>query len=161
MCQLRPWIACYCSTVIYQLRPWMACYCSTVIYQLRPWMACYCSTVIYSFPLSHWNRMTHTCISKITIIGSDNGLSPGQCQAIFWTNAGILSNPGNKFQWNLNEIHTFSLKEMHLKMPFAKWLHFCQGLNVLLCYLKSILCIYKAQWSPRTMRAIVIDANCI
>ena len=26
-----------------------------------------------------------------TIIGSDNGLSPGFCQAIIWLNAGILS----------------------------------------------------------------------
>ena len=29
-------------------------------------------------------------VSKLTIIGSDNGLSPGQRQAIIWTNAGIL-----------------------------------------------------------------------
>ena len=28
-------------------------------------------------------------VSKITIVGSDNGLSPGQRQAISWTNAGI------------------------------------------------------------------------
>ena len=28
--------------------------------------------------------------SKLTTIGSDNGLSPGQPQAIIWTNAGIL-----------------------------------------------------------------------
>ena len=32
----------------------------------------------------------HTCVSKLTIIDSDNGLSPGQRQAIIWTNAGIL-----------------------------------------------------------------------
>ena len=30
------------------------------------------------------------CLSKLTIIGSDDGLSPGQHQAIIWTNAGIL-----------------------------------------------------------------------
>ena len=33
---------------------------------------------------------THICVNKLTIIGSDNGLSPGQCQAIIWTNAGIV-----------------------------------------------------------------------
>ena len=27
---------------------------------------------------------------KTNIIGSDNGLSPERCQAIIWTNAGIL-----------------------------------------------------------------------
>ena len=32
----------------------------------------------------------HICVGKLTIIGSDNGLSPGRRQAIIWTNAGIL-----------------------------------------------------------------------
>ena len=32
----------------------------------------------------------HICLSKLNIIGSDNGLLPGQRQAIIWTNAGIL-----------------------------------------------------------------------
>ena len=40
--------------------------------------------------LIHWGRVTHICVSKLTIIGSDNGLSPGRRQAIIWTNAGIL-----------------------------------------------------------------------
>ena len=30
------------------------------------------------------------CVSTLTIIGSDNGLSPGRHQAIIWTNAGML-----------------------------------------------------------------------
>ena len=29
-------------------------------------------------------------VSKLTIIGSDNGLSPDRRQAIIWTNAGVL-----------------------------------------------------------------------
>ena len=36
----------------------------------------------FSFLLTHWGRVTHICVSKLTIIGSDNGLSPGRCQAI-------------------------------------------------------------------------------
>ena len=32
----------------------------------------------------------HICLSKLTIIGWDNGLLPGRRQAIIWTNAGIL-----------------------------------------------------------------------
>ena len=32
----------------------------------------------------------HICVSKLAIIGSDNGLSPGRRQAIIGTNAGIL-----------------------------------------------------------------------
>ena len=40
--------------------------------------------------LTHWGRVTHICVSDLTIIGSDNGLSPGRRQAIIRTNAGIL-----------------------------------------------------------------------
>ena len=32
----------------------------------------------------------HICIDDLTIIGSDNGLLPGQYQTIIWTKAGIL-----------------------------------------------------------------------
>ena len=31
-----------------------------------------------------------TCVSKLTIIGSDNGLSPDWDHAITWTNVGVL-----------------------------------------------------------------------
>ena len=34
--------------------------------------------------------MHDKCVSKLTIIDSDNGLLCGPCQAIIWTNAGIL-----------------------------------------------------------------------
>ena len=40
--------------------------------------------------LTHWGRVTHLCVSKLTIIGSDNGFSPGRRQASIWTNAKIL-----------------------------------------------------------------------
>ena len=51
--------------------------------------------------------MTHICISKLTIIGSYNGLSPGRRQAIIWTNVNQCWNIvnwtlRNKHQWNLN-----------------------------------------------------------
>ena len=52
----------------------------------------YCSNIgetIYHI-LTHWGRVTPICVSKITIIGSDNGLSPCRRQAIICTNAEIL-----------------------------------------------------------------------
>ena len=81
--------------------------------------------------LTHWGRVMHTCVSKLIIIGSDNGLSPGRCQAIIWTNAGILlfEPLGTNFSEILIEIHTFSFKKMHLKMSSGKWQPFCLGLN--------------------------------
>ena len=77
--------------------------------------------------------MTHVCVSKLTIIGSDNGLSPDRRQAIIWTNAGILliGPMGTNVSETLIEIHTFSFKKMHLKMSSGKWRPFCLGLNVL------------------------------
>ena len=76
----------------------------------------------YRNALTHWGRVTHICVSKLTIIGSDNGLSPGRRQAIIWTSAGILLiRPlGTNFNEILIEIHTFSFKKMHLKMSSAK-----------------------------------------
>ena len=78
--------------------------------------------------------MTHICVSRLTIIGSDNGLSPGWRQAIILTNAGILliGALGRNFSEILIGIHTFSFKKMHLKMLSAKWRPFCLGLNVLI-----------------------------
>ena len=51
--------------------------------------------------------MTHICVGNLTIIGSDNVLSPGRREAIIWTNDGILLiRPlyiiRNKLQWNCN-----------------------------------------------------------
>ena len=83
--------------------------------------------------LTHWGRVTHICVSNLTIIGPDNGLSPGRRQAIIWTNAGILfiESLGTNYSEILIRIHTFSFKKMHLKMSSAKWRPCCLGLNVL------------------------------
>ena len=83
--------------------------------------------------LTHWGRVMHICVGKLTIICSDNGLSPGRCQAIIWTNAGILLIVplGTNFSEISIGIQTFSFKKLHLKMSSAKWRPFCLGLNVL------------------------------
>ena len=83
--------------------------------------------------LTHWGRVTHICVSKLTIIGSDNGLSPDRRQAIIWTNAGLLlvGPLGTNFSEILIEILTFSFKKMCLKVSSAKWRPFCLGLSVL------------------------------
>ena len=81
--------------------------------------------------LTHWGPVTHICISKLTITGSDNGLLPGRHQAIIWTNAGILfiGHSGTNFGEILIEIHTFSYRRIHLKVSSEKWRLFCLGLN--------------------------------
>ena len=69
--------------------------------------------------LTHWGRVTHICVGNLTIIGSDNGLSPShylnQCWNIVnWTLR-------NKLQWNSNRNSKFSFKKTHLKMSPGKW----------------------------------------
>ena len=83
--------------------------------------------------LTHWGRVTHICVSKLTIIASDNGLSPDGRQAIIWTNAGLLliGPLGTNFSEILIEILTFSFKKMHLKMSSENWRPIPLGLNVL------------------------------
>ena len=73
--------------------------------------------------LTHWGRVTHKRVGKLTIIGSDNGLSSGRRPVIIWTNAGILliRALGTNFSEILSEVHTFSSAKMHLKMSSAIW----------------------------------------
>ena len=88
---------------------------------------------VYKFILTHWGRVTHIYVGNLTIIGSDNGLSPGRRQAITWTNVRLLliGPLGTNFSEMLIEIHTFSFKKIHLKMSSGKWRPFCLGPNVL------------------------------
>ena len=81
--------------------------------------------------LTHWSRVTHICVGKLTTIGADNGLSPGRRQAMVWTNAEILlMGPlGTNFIEILIGIHPFSFKKLHLKMSSAKWRLFCIDLS--------------------------------
>ena len=82
---------------------------------------------------THWGRVTHIYVGELTIIVSDNCLSPGRRQAIIWTNTGILliGPYGTNFSEILIEILTFSFTQMSLKVSSAKWRPFCLGLNVL------------------------------
>ena len=94
--------------------------------------------------LSHWGRMTHVCISKLTINGSDNGLSPSWHQAIIWTNAEtLLIGP---LETNVSEIlikiYIFSLNKNALRMSSGNWKSPCFSLNVLV--LHEISCCTEA-----------------
>ena len=112
--------------------------------------------------LTHWGRVTHICVSKLTIIGSDNGSSPGRRQAIIWTNDGILlTGPlGTNFSENLIEILTLSFTKVRLKVSSAKWRPICLGLNVLslmilalesLYVVATCICSYKNNWNSYNM----------
>ena len=63
-------------------------------------------------------------------------------QAIIWTSDGILliAPLGTSVSEILIGIHTFSFKQIHLKMSSAKWRPFCLGLNGLIT--KNTLCVH-------------------
>ena len=103
--------------------------------------------------LTHWGRATHICVGRLTIIGSDNGLSPGRRQAIIWTNAGILliGPLGTNFSELLIECQAFSLKKIRLKMSSAKYCPIRLGLNVLMMAGRAI-----ADYQPYHHRRILL-----
>ena len=88
----------------------------------------------YKLILIHWGRVTHICVSKITIIGLDNALSPDRRQVIIWTNAGILliEPLGINFSEILIDVLIFSFKKIRSKVSAVKWRPFCLGLSVLI-----------------------------
>ena len=65
--------------------------------------------------------MTQIFVSNLTIIRSDNGLSPGRRQAIIWTNAGILliGPLGTNFSEIMIDIHTFPFKSGNVVREMA------------------------------------------
>ena len=92
-------------------------------------------------PFNSLRPNDHKCVDNLKVIASDNGLAPGRRQATIGTNDGILSigSSGTNFSDVLIEIHTFSMKKMHLKMSSAKWRPFCPGLNVLRIVIWTII----------------------
>ena len=106
--------------------------------------------MIYWTALTHCGRVTHIYVSRLTIIGSDNGLSPGRRQAIIWTNAGILLiwPLGTNFSEILIGIQTFSF----MKMSSVKWRPFCLSLNLLIMALN-----WTIRYHYNTVNMIHID----
>ena len=94
--------------------------------------------------------MTHICVSKLTCIASNNGLSPGRRQAIIWTNAGILliGPLRTNFSEILIEIQIFSFKKMHLKISSGKCRPSCFGHNVWFWSVTILLSLCYAITNP-------------
>ena len=95
--------------------------------------------------ITDWGRVTHICISKWTIIGSDNGFVTWSASSHYLNQCWNIINftLKNRFQW-LIKIHIFSFKKMHLKMLSAEWHLFCLGLNVIT---EILTCLYRI-WIP-------------
>ena len=132
---------------------------SFIMLNIWSWFTCppFEPIMMLSSPLTHWGRVTHICVSKLTtIIDSDNGLLPDRRQAIIWTNAGLLliGPLGTNFSEILIGILTFSFKKMRLKVSSAKRRPLCLGLNVL----KWTRCQVRLRhWSLNKLSEILQD----
>ena len=106
-----------------------------------------CAQVAFHAFLTQWGRVTHICITKLTIISSDDGLSPGRHQAI-WSIAEILLiwTLGTNFSEMISEIHTFSFKKMHFRMSSVKWQQIGFGLNELNSVWPLKFIVHADQW---------------
>ena len=96
--------------------------------------------------LTYWVWMTHKCVSKLTMIGSDNGLSPGRRQVIIWANVWIsLNRPmGTNFSEIMIEICKFPFKNMNWNLSSGNWRPFCLGLNVLIPVIEYA--VFRPAW---------------
>ena len=104
---LALWIVTDTSIMFIQIFNYLEMSMVKVIFDVQCLKFCFISS------LTHWGRVTHICVSKITIMGSDNGLSPDRRQAIIWTNARLLSIKPLRTYLNENLIkkQQFSLKK--------------------------------------------------
>ena len=115
-CQPCVWIVPTVAQMIHVLK--------SVVFQTKTWVVNGTRGVRKEQPpLTHWSRVMHICVNELTIIGSDNGLSPDRRQAIIWTIDEILwiGPLGTKISEILIEIQTFSFRKMHLKISSGKW----------------------------------------
>ena len=59
--------------------------------------------------LTQWGRVTHICVSKLTVIGSRNGLSHGRHQANIGINDGIFGQRDLRGSWYTQPHYSINL----------------------------------------------------
>ena len=67
------------------------------------------NNISWRLGLTHWSRVMHICISKLTILGSDNGLAPSHYLNQGWNIVNWILR--SKPQWNLNRNSYISIQE--------------------------------------------------
>ena len=112
-----------------------------------------------AFSLEHFvrGRLTHIFVGNVTIIGLDNGLSPGRRQSIFLANAGILLI--QSFETNFSEMFTEFIY-LHSRTYLCKCRprnggHLASGLNVLIPAVDAVIhklsLAFETQWRCLTL----------
>ena len=103
--------------------------------------------------LTPWGWVKHICISKLTIIGSDNGLLPGRHQAIIWTNTGILlSGKENAFENVIYEMEASSSRPQCVHLFGCEARIFCTKYSMIIIALplKVSLIVFVSMNTPQS-----------
>ena len=102
--------------------------------------------------------MTHICVGKLTIIGSDNGLSPGRRKAIMRTNAWMLLIGPLGINFSEILVRHFRSQKCTWKCRLLYSVIYCFGLKELtrswrLRCKTAAVCIHrKTSWHRNTCR---------
>ena len=111
--------------------------------------------------MSHSGRLTHICVSKLTLIGSDKawhlvGTKPlselmlGYC----WL------DPQEQNSAKFNQNSYIIIKKIHLKMSSWYWWPFCLGLNVIFVFMTSLMVyVIRSPNRPKIWTAIIPRSN--
>ena len=108
--------------------------------------------------LTHW---WYICVSKLTVIASDNDLSPGRRQAIIWTSAGmLLIGPlGTNFSENLIEIITFNSRKCIWKCRLENG---DRLVSASMCYRNAVTNpVWPGQYYSPYRKPVIITFLCI
>ena len=108
------------------------------------------------FHLTCQGPMTHICISRPLLIQM-MACRLFACQAIIWTNAGLLSIghlETSTYEISV-EMKTFSLKKINFKILSAKWQPSCHSLNVLI-----IFCLSHQHISVASCLSLLVSIEC-
>ena len=110
---------------------------------------------VRGFALTHWGRVTHICVIKLTIIDSDNGLLPGRRQAIIWTNDGILliGRLGTNFREILIVIQHFHSRKYTWKC--------CSEMGSILSQPQCVNCMVVTKLSDRVLLVFHVSPSII
>ena len=110
--------------------------------------------------LTHWRRVTHICVSKLTSIGSEKWIGAmHQCwNIVYWT-------PRNKHQWNSNQTSYIFIRGNPFENIVWKMATICFGLSVLRCLINTTKvscfnCMWKCLLSTYVVQIFVNHVNC-
>ena len=102
------------------------------------------------FALTHWGRATHICISKPTITGSDNGLSPVPASSHYlnqWWNI-VNWTLRNKLQWDFNQNSYIFIQEKVFENVVCEIAAILSRPQCVDCSIRKMIFVSECEFGP-------------